>query len=265
MIKDMAPLPTLSLARLIVKNYMRDDFNLVIVDGNLRKGKTTYAVKSVEQALDYLGKIHTDEIQPSELKWILGFEPDEVLESWLFVKVRQPAFVWDDAGYWLHSMNWRDPVMVSIQQYFNVVGTDFNTMILTTPSPLWVLSKIANMPEMIRVKITKRDGGNRDSEYKRFARTATAYQRWTSPDLKRGGVNKIWVDTFSCKMRDSLYEWYKPIRDEYAFKAKQAILKNWRNKTDRDQLDELKTTRRLRKLQKELFGEDAPNHEVMAT
>lgn len=246
--------PSLALARRIVSNYRNDDFSLIIIYGNLRSGKSTYAIKALEEAHQYLGFLR-GKMTPDHLKWRLGFEPEEVVETWSLVDERQPCFIWDDAGYWLHSMNWNDPLMISIQQYFNVVGTDYNTIILTTPHPKWVLSKIANMPEMIRIKITKRDGGNRDSEYVKFARKAKGYQKWESPDLKRDGVNTKIDDLFSCKMEQDLYDWYKPIRDDYARQAKQAILKNLRRQQRKRDLEELKQLKTLRRLEKEIFGD----------
>lgn len=257
----MAPLPTLALARHIVRNYLNDDFTLIIVYGNLRVGKSTYVIKSMEQAHQYLGMLK-GKMTPAHLKWIMGWETSEVVESWMLVTERQPCYLWDDAGYWLHSMNWNDPLMISVQQYFNVVGTDYNTMILTTPSPKWVLSKIANMPDMYRIKVTKRDGGNRDSDYVKFARRAKGYKRWESPDLKRGGVNVKIADNFSCKMEEELYKWYKPVRDEYARRAKQAIMDNLRDQQRRKELTELKTMKQLRKLEKEIFGEGDSNNQV---
>lgn len=257
-------LPTLALARKIVSNYENDDFSLIIVYGNLRVGKSTYVIKSMEQAHQYLGFLKGI-MQPDYLKWIMGWDTEEVVESWMNVEERQPCYLWDDAGYWLHSMNWNDPLMISIQQYFNVVGTDYNTIILTTPSPKWVLSKIANMPDMFRIKVTKRDGGKKDSEYVKFARRAKAYQKWESPDLKRGGVNTRMVDLFSCKMEESLYKWYKPVRDGYARRAKEAIINNLRNQQRKRELEELKSIKQLRKLEKELFDNTAnPSVEVKA-
>lgn len=252
----MAPLPTLALARLIVRNYERDDFNIVIVTGNLRKGKSAYSMKSVEQALSYLfpRRFPDGHMSYSDYREVMGWETGEVVETWLDLEERQPVFIWDDAGYWLHSMNWNDPLMISIQQYFNVVGTDYNTIILTTPSAKWVLSKIANMPEMIRVLIIKRDGGYGDSESRRFSRMAKAYKKWESPDLKRGGVNKIWEDDFSCKIPEHVYAEYKPVRDQYARLAKLQIAKNLRDKQKRTELEELRTERSIKRLEKEIYG-----------
>ena len=256
----IAPLPTLALARLIVRNYYRDDFSLVIIDGNLRVGKSVLAIKAVSQAHDYIfGKPIT---AMRDLKWVMGWNPEEVIDIWMSNDKRQPCFIWDDAGYWLHSMNWNDPLMISIQRYFNVVGTDFNTMILTTPSPKWVLSKIANMPDMIRIKCTKRDGGDGDSDYIKFARTAKGYKKWDSPDLKRGGVNVIIEDDYSCKLEQSLYDEYYPIRLKYAREAKMEIVKRLNRQRNQAELDELKEMKKLRKLKKELFGETVTSKQV---
>ena len=191
-----------------------------------------------------------------KLKWVMGWEPDQVVEMWQAYEERQPCFTWDDAGYWLHSLNWTDPLMISIQKYFNVVATDFNTVILTTPSPTWVLGKIRNMPDMIRVKCTKRSGGVQDEEYRRFARKAKAYKRWDSPDLKRGGVNTKWIDMYSCKLEQSLYDEYKPIREEYARQAKLEIIKNLNRQKIKRELEELKEQKAVKKLRKEIFGDD---------
>lgn len=250
----MAPLPGLSLAKLIVRNYLNDDFSLVIVDGNLRVGKSVYAQKSMDQAHQYLFDRRLNQMK--DLKWVMGWEPEEVVELWQATEERQPCFTWDDAGYWLHSMNWNDPLMIAIQRYFNVVATDFNTMILTTPSPKWVLSKIASMPDMIRVRCVKRTGGIQDERYRKFARVAKAYKKWESPDLKRGGVNTRWIDEYSCEMEQELYEEYHPIRIEYARKAKMEIVQNINRQKQKAELEELKELKKLRKLRKEIFGDD---------
>jgi len=232
---------------------MNDDFSLVIIDGNLRVGKSTYAQKSIDQAHQYLFNRRVNTMK--DLKWVMGWEPEEVVELWQANDERQPAFIWDDAGYWLHSMNWNDPLMISIQRYFNVVATDYNTMILTTPSPKWVLSKIANMPDMIRVRCTKRTGGKQDERYRKFARKAKAYKKWTSPDLKRGGVNTKWVDEYSCEMDQELYEEYHPIRVEYARKAKLDIIKRLNEARENAEIEQLSKQRKIKRLKKELFGE----------
>lgn len=250
----MPELPTLALARLIVKSYLNDDFHPIILYGDLRIGKSTYGTKALEQALQYLTSIK--QLEPKHLRRYMGWDPNEVVDQWLLEEERQPAYIWDDAGYWLHSLKWTDPVLVSIQQYMNVVGTDYNCLILTTPDPTWILSKVANMPGMIRIKVVKRDGSNdlgMVSDSKRFSRRAIGYKPWKSPDLKRGGVNKVLVDDFSCKMREDLYEYYKPIRSHYAREAKKQIRANLAQANRKSSLEELKTMKKLRTLEKQLF------------
>lgn len=79
-----------------------------------------------------------------------------------------------------------------------MIGTDINTIILTTPSPTWILSKIAGMPGTLRTKIVKRDGGIGDNPTRLYSRLALTYEPWYSPDLKKHGVNKRFKDNFSC-------------------------------------------------------------------
>jgi hypothetical protein len=232
----MAKLPTLAL---------------IIIYGNLRIGKSALSIKALEQALIYLKGIK--QLEPKHVNEFMGFDPNEVVDRWLNLKERKPCFIWDDAGFWLHSMNWSDPVMVSIQQYFNVIATDYNTVILTTPDPTWILSKISNMIGVIRIKVIKRDGGIQDNPSTLYRRLGIGYKPWRSPDLKRGGVNKVLLDEFNCMIRQDLYDWYKPIRERYAYEAKQMIKKRLKNRSRKDELDELKTLRSLKNLEKELF------------
>ena len=226
----MPNLPSLALARWIVKSYRYDDFILGILHGTPRIGKSAYAVKVMGQVVDYFFGEDIYKITGSTgyrrapiCQKYLGWDPTENVETWLDIFERSPCFTWDDAGYWLFSLNWTDPLLISIQQYMNVIGTDMNTLLLTTPDPTWILSKIANMPGTLRVKIIKRRGGNSDADSIRFARRAIGYKPWVSPDLKSKGVNKVLSDEFSCKLPDEFYRWYKPTREKYARVAKLAM------------------------------------------
>ena len=234
----MPDLPTLALARKICRNYMRDDFSLVIIYGTPRIGKSAYGIKSMGQVLEYLTGEDIFEITEGEkvrapvCEKYMGWDPNENVDRWLELFKRIPGFIWDDAGYWLFSLNWTDPLLIAVQQYMNVVGTDMNTLILTSPSPKWILSKIATMPGTIKIKIIKRDGGRGDSDTRRFSRRATSYESWEYPDGKGGGVNKIMVDDFSCKLPEPFYsKWYKPTREGYAYEAKMAMKKELLRRT----------------------------------
>jgi hypothetical protein len=125
--------------------------------------------------MDYLWGI--DANRWKYYKPYFGWDPEENVERWINLTERLPMFVWDDAGYWLHSLNWTDPLLQAIQKYFNVIGTDINTIILTTPSPTWILSKIAGMPGTLRTKIVKRDGGKGDNPTRLYSRARADFFR----------------------------------------------------------------------------------------
>jgi len=128
----MAKLPKSALARRIVKNFERDDFNIFIIHGTPRIGKSAYIIKVMQQVLLYFYGIDANTWK--YFKPYFGWDPDEISERWMEINERIPMFTWDDAGYWLHSLNWTDPLLQTIQKYFNVIGTDMNSVILTTPA-----------------------------------------------------------------------------------------------------------------------------------
>ncbi|MBA7491419.1 hypothetical protein ES702_01964 [subsurface metagenome] len=226
----MPNLPSLALARKIVKAFLVDDFMLLIIYGTPRIGKSAYGIKVMGQVIDYLFGEDIFKLKGSEkirapiCQKYMGWDPEYNVNRWIDLYKRIPGYIWDDAGYWLFSLNWTDPLLITVQQYMNVVGTDMNSLMLTTPDPEWILSKIATMPGTIRVRITKRDGGRSDADSKLFSRLAVGYLPYKYPDLKKGGVNKVLMDEFSCKLPEPFYsKWYKPTRESYARIAKLAM------------------------------------------
>lgn len=242
----MAPLPKSALARRIIRNYTRDDFNCFIIHGTPRIGKSAYIIKVMAQVAMYLWGQDWDRWK--YFKPYFGWDPEENVERWIDLDERIPFFTWDDAGYWLFSLNWTDPLLQAIQKYFNVIGTDINTIILTTPSPTWILSKIAGMPGTLRTKIIKRDGGISDAPSKMYSRLALTYEPWRSPDLKKHGVNKRFKDEFNCLIPDEIYKEYYPIRKAYAKRAKIAIREALLIQRRVSSVKDLRLQARLRKL-----------------
>ncbi len=215
----MPELPTLALAQMICQAYINDEFILCIIYGPLRMGKSAYAMKVLGQVYDYLfGK----PLSPDLVKDYLGFHPSTVIERWLELgNKRIPMYVWDDAGFWLYSLDWYDPLLKSIQRYMNVIGTDMNCLMLTTPDPTWILSKILNMPGTIRGEVQKTRGGIRNDPSTLYARRCRGYKPYRMPDLKKTGVNVLWEDNYSCRIPDDVYAYYLPLRLGYAQIAKQ--------------------------------------------
>lgn len=205
------------LAREMINAWFNDDFMLVIIYGAPRIGKSTYALRVMIQVYDYLFGWDKWQVYDN----CMGWKPEEVINDWAMISDKMPAYCWDDAGCWLFTLNWSDPMLQEVQRYFNVVGTDIQCVVLTTPDPEFILTKIGNMPGTYRVRIVKRDGGGpgrlgRLPDSKRYARLATVYKPFKTPDLKSRRVRKKYYDTFSCKLDDELYKVYNPTRLKYA-------------------------------------------------
>ncbi|MHC4573395.1 MAG: hypothetical protein ACYS76_04575 [Planctomycetota bacterium] len=178
-------------------------------------GKSAYAMKVLGEVYEYF---YGEKLSIDLLKEFMGWHPAEVIAQWYQIEERIPAYIWDDAGYWLYSMDWNNPLLKAVQKYFNVIGTDMNTLILTTPDPTWILSKLINMPGTLRGNCMK--SGNKS----RWGRICRGYKPYRSADLKKTGVNTSWEDRYSCKIPQGIYDWYKPIRDRYARMAKKSII-----------------------------------------
>jgi hypothetical protein len=243
----MPELPSLALSRRILKYFFNDGFVPIIVYGELRAGKSAYAMKVLIEVISYL---YGYKIDYARIRHYWGFHPNDVVRTWLNKGDKKaPVYVWDDAGFWLFSMDWSDPLLISILKYLNVIGTDYGALILTTPDPSWVLSKFQTLHGMIRVKIVHARGkDNLDSDPPdsiKFSRIATGYKPYRSPDFKKTGVNKVFKDEFSCKIPDDLYKDYQPERDHYAKLAKQMMWEALDSKHKITQLNDLRLDRRL--------------------
>lgn len=234
----MPELPGFALARIIARAYRFDDFLLIIIYGPLRIGKSAYAMKVLGQVYEYyFGR----PLSPDLVQDFMGFHPADVVDRWIKIKKRIPMYVWDDAGYWLYSMDWNDPLLRAIQKYINVIGTDMNCLMLTTPDPTWILSKLLNMPGTLRGKIMKRDGSSiRDDKAKMYARLCRGYKPYRAPDLKKTGVNVKWEDDYSCLIPQDVYDYYQPMRRGYTDLAKQAIIDKLRDTKGVDHKDTVK-------------------------
>jgi len=236
----MPEIPSFSLARIIARAYRFDDFLLIIIYGPLRIGKSAYAMKVLGQVYEYyFGR----PLSPDLVQDFMGFHPADVVDRWIKIKRRIPMYVWDDAGYWLYSMDWNDPLLRAIQKYINVIGTDMNCLMLTTPDPTWILSKLLNMPGTLRGKIMKNATPTfSDSPSQIYSRLCRGYKPYRAPDLKKTGVNVKWEDTYSCLIPQDVYDYYQPMRRAYTDLAKQAIIDKLR---DTKGVDHTKTVKGL--------------------
>jgi len=192
----------------ILEAFANDEFHLIIIYGPLRYGKSSLAMQILAEVYN------TWDLDI--LRQYIGFHPRDVLQRWMKFKGKQKCFVWDDAGLWLHAVDWNSPFVKATGRYLNVAGTDWGGLILTTPLPTWVSKKIRGLPQAITLKVKKVSSNPR----RKHMRKATAYRWWMAPDMKHTGVRKIFEENFSCMMPDPFYEWYKPFRDSFSSQAK---------------------------------------------
>jgi len=213
----------LETTKLINKAYFDDEFHLIIIYGPLRYGKSSLAC----QILSEVYKTWDVDV----LKQYIGFHPKNVLKKWADLRgEKRKAFLWDDAGLWLHALDWQSPFVKATGKYLNVAGTDWAGLILTTPAPTWVSKKIRGVPQAITLKVRKVTG---DPAYTHL-RQAVAYRFWLAPDLKHTGVFKLYIENYGKYMPNKFYEWYKPYRDRFALEAKQLMSKELKEVEDKE-------------------------------
>ena len=144
---------------------------------------------------------------------------------------REKAIVWDDAGLWLFAMQHNDIFVQSVIKYLNVARTNWAAMILTTPTPSWVIFKMRNFPQNVRIKIIKTHS---DLQGVQRLRMAKAYKSWMAPDFRHSGVRNYYQDNFDATMPQDFYEWYRPVRDGYARQANELMQKSLKHVLKRD-------------------------------
>lgn len=211
----------LAMAKFVDELYYHDECTVAIVYGGfLGTGKSAYCIKTAAEALGSHSGFPDNTPDYDMVKRFIDFPPKAFVERLLKMKRREKMVIWDDMGLWLFVLDWYNPFVKAVCKYLNVARTDWALILGNTPSPKMVARRIHNFPELIRVKITK-EGSNRKNPGK--PRLATAYQVWMSPDMKKTGVRKIFVDKYSAMMPDPFFKWYKPIRDHYATVAKELM------------------------------------------
>lgn len=256
----------MKLAQKINALYYDDEFQPIIVYGGANGiGKSSYSIQGLTEALYW--NINHDELTEKDYKsWekvkeFIVFKPVDFIKKCYQLaneEKREKAIIWDDAGFWLNSLEWSDPFLIAVGKYLNVARTNWGSIIFTTPNPLYIIKKIRSMPDRITVKIEK-EGSNYKNPSK--PRIALAYLGWLAADLKKTGVNSYWKDDFSAIMPNDFFRWYKPLRDKYARMGIKLMIAHLNSLLEKGQLEE--DIDELEALKRDMFYEDFTEKEVV--
>jgi len=202
------------------------EFKLFTVYAGLGKGKSAYAIFTMVEVLMNWYKVRERDAWEM-VKGFICFHPEQ-----FFAKLRQirdeglervPGLIWDDAGLWLYALDWNDPFVKALGKYMNVARSRLASLILTTPTPVWIIKKLRGFPDAFNVSIIKTTGAPGTE----WVREAKGYQEVILPDMRKSRIYHRYSDDFNCYMPDEFFVWYKPLRDAYEVLALDLIEKSW--------------------------------------
>ena len=202
------------------------EFKLFTIYAGLGKGKSAYAIFVLVETLMNWYKVREREAWDM-VKGFICFHPEQ-----FFAKLRQirdeglhrvPGLIWDDAGLWLYALDWNDPFVKALGKYMNVARSRLASLILTTPTPQWIIKKLRGFPDAFNVSIIKPTGAPGTQWY----REAKGYQEIVLPDMRKSRIYHRFSDFFNCYMPDEFFKWYSPLRDAYEELALALIEKAW--------------------------------------
>ncbi|MCJ7631358.1 hypothetical protein MUP77_02995 [Candidatus Bathyarchaeota archaeon] len=196
-----------------------DEFMPLIIEGRQRLGKSAYSIKSAAQAL---GEWGWDDMKPvceaedyEAVKQWLVFQPREFMELVLHLKEKTMIVIWDDAGYWLFSLDWYTEFVKTVSKYLQLAGTQIATIILTTPSRGLLSTKVMQSIPDCYIGIVSKHPDRHSWSPSFKPRICRVFESWNYPDGKKGGVHKRWSDSYDAMLPNDIYAWYAPRREKY--------------------------------------------------
>jgi hypothetical protein len=199
------------LVEAINRWYENNEMRIVIVEGYQGVGKSLYSLLIASEV--YKTKSW------SKLQNFYAYRRDEFLQRCNNKLKRHPLVIWDDAGNWLHTQDYRLKEVVAVCKYFQVARPDWGCIMLTCVDAEDIVSRIRNMNNRILVQIIK--NSNKVQPDRRIARI---YTRWKSPDkTKKGERNRIDEEFYLHYCDPKLYSPYEIYRNSFVKQAKKEI------------------------------------------
>lgn len=232
-------------AKRILELYKEDEFKVFIVEGDNGFGKTTYCNRLISEVYSKDG-IHGNWDTTKLFPHHLGFIPKHVIDLWNAKTKRDKCFHWDDAGYWLHNLDFQNKFVKDTGKYLQVARDDWACIMFSAISKEDVSSKVRGLRNAIIIDITK-EGKGKDHPNRRTAFAYILRKGWKNREWK----DEQWTETFDSHVPGNynpdypervmyptneqkknpnvswgFYSWYKPLRSEYTKIAKQILKKD---------------------------------------
>ena len=189
-----------------------DQSQVFIIEGGPGYGKTGYGCSILAELYSEDGK--TGNWNPNVLKKYIGFHPQRVLEKWRDAH-KEKVFLWDDAGAWLHSLDYQNPFVKDIGKQLQTIRTKYHCVIFTCLDADDLIKKVRMHTNAITIRITL-EGRDPKSKYisHKYIRTATA-KHWEKDWY--GNLYRVddWVERYNCYYPPDFFKWYDPTRDSY--------------------------------------------------
>jgi hypothetical protein len=206
----------------ILNWFYSDELGIIIVHGQQGYGKSTYAAISCSEVYGHDFNQERFRYDWEAVKKHIVFTPQQFIDLCYSSSAKEPMVVWDDAGYWLNAMDYRDKLCIQVSKYLEVARSRWGAIIFTVSDQRQILNKIRGIPHAWTIPIRKVGTPSIDQpafRYKHDRRFARLHKSWCSEDMKRSGKKGKEGDVFYARMPSEFYNWYKPWRDLFCNQA----------------------------------------------
>ena len=190
----------LRTSKMIQNWYHANKFRVIIVYGPSGEGKSVFSLKVLKEIY---GK--------SRLRHYIIFRPEDLVKFLMNLQKRNeriPTFLMDDAGLWFNKQDFRDKFVVAAMKWIQVARTNTASIIFTTPNVSQLVKSLRSL-DCFLINISNKSPTRSQ---------AKAYNNYVYPSGK-SIVNLRWIDTFTPRLEDDIYNYYLKLREGYARNA----------------------------------------------
>jgi len=187
--------------------YENNELRIIIVEGYQGVGKSLYSLLIASEVYKTNNW--------NKLKKYYVYDRDEFIRLVDRKRKKSPLLVWDDAGNWLHSQDYKKKSVINVCKYFQIARPQWGCILLTTVDAEDIVARIRNMHNRILIQVMKNS-----SKAQPNRRLARVFTRWKSPDKTRQGEdNKIDEEFYLHHCNHDLYNNYEKYRNSFVRKA----------------------------------------------